>query len=175
MKTIVKEKQHKLGHDYYLLGCNHEGKKVWLESAHFDCEWYWGFGYIEVFNGSNPETSTDIQSHRRWDSGIVGQQEHYDFEKKAFVQGEYVHHLNDNKTFKETTLTDSESWKLAELMKTFYILQKTAELYHMGGAHITENPLKDVLKNIAGERWINEELMPMIFKEVYKILMPNNE
>ena len=30
----------------YLLGINKEGHKVCLEERAFDCDWYWGIGYV---------------------------------------------------------------------------------------------------------------------------------
>ena len=30
----------------YLLGTDEYGIKYWLESESWDCNWYWGFGYL---------------------------------------------------------------------------------------------------------------------------------
>lgn len=165
---MEKRKDHAFGKDIFLLGEEQDGSKVWLEEASWDCDWYWGFGYVETYTWNNhPSQSRDIQSHRHWKGAIVGNIEYReDGERKTM----YVHHINENPNFAETTLTDTESWKLAELMETFYTLQKMAEMCHMGGAHITSNPLQHHLKNEEWEKHINETLMPMIFEEVYKIL-----
>ncbi len=135
----------------YLLGKNKDNEYVYLTAPSWDCDWYWGFGYIKKTG-----------SHTHWNSDIVGKQE----------DGSYCHHLNENKDIVESVLTDSESWKLSELMESFYILRKTAEFYHMGGSHITENPLKDKLKNKSEYNKINNKLLPLIFKEIDKILSP---
>ena len=47
---MEKQKITKFGDDYYLLGINQENEKVWLEKPSWDCDWYWGFGYVEIFN-----------------------------------------------------------------------------------------------------------------------------
>ena len=64
----------------------------------------------------------------------MGKQETY--EKGAFVLGsDYIHHINEHPDFKETTLTDNESWELSDLMQSAYTLKKTAELFQLlGGA-----------------------------------------
>ena len=42
------------GEKFYLLGKRKEdNKNVWLQNANFDCSWYWGVGYIEIFNNKN--------------------------------------------------------------------------------------------------------------------------
>jgi hypothetical protein len=171
MKQIAKEVRRACGKDYYLLGRNTEGKKVWLESAHWDCDWYWGFGYIEVFNRSNPDTSTDISSHTHWKGGVIGKYEYYDHNKQTWKQSDYYHHFNDNKRlFKATTLTDKESWELAKLMGTWETLKDTAEVLGRGGSHITTNPLAELVKNTDEVTRINKIVMPEIFKAVYKLL-----
>jgi len=138
----------------YLLGIDKDGEEVYLTAPSWDCDWYWGFGYIERKG-----------SHSHWNSDIVGKQE----------DGSYCHHLNENKDIAETVLTDKESWKLSELMKSFYILRETADFYHRGGSHITDNPLKDKLKNDTEYKRINKLLLPLIFKEINKILSPKKE
>jgi len=173
-KLINKKVSKAFSKDIYLLGKNIDGEYVWLEGAKWDCNWYWGFGYIETYtNNKNPHLSRDISSHSHWDSSIIGKHDYYDSEKSCFrLSSDYVHHLNDSPKMAETTLTEAESWKLAELMKTFYTLREAAEMYHMGGAHVTANPCADILKNEAEEKRINEVLLPAIFKEVYKLLTP---
>lgn len=154
---MEKKKSFAFDKTIYLLGEDKDGIKYWLEEGSWDCDWYWGFGYIETYtNNSNPSTSRDIVSHEHFDSKI----------------------LNNNKccfdTFKEifvkTPLDDKEIWTLCELMETFYILKETSDLYYRGSSHITNNPCKDLLKNNEEYQRINEILIPNIMNEVYKIL-----
>ena len=154
---MEKKKSFAFGKTIYLLGEDKDGVKYWLEEGYWDCDWYWGFGYIETYtNNNNPSTSTDITSHEHFDSKI----------------------LNNNKccfdTFKEifvkTPLDNNEIWALCELMKTFYALKETSDLHYRGSSHITNNPCKDLLKNDEEYQRINKILIPNIMNEVYKIL-----
>lgn len=171
MNTISKTRSHAFGKDVYLLGQRKDGKYIWLESASWDCDWYWGFGYIESYtNNKHPELSRDISSHSHW-TGLIGKQEYYDTEKSCFRLGtDYIHHLNDNPDMGSTVLTDQESWELADLMQSFYTLKDTAELYHTGNSHLTSTTID--LKNQEQENYINKTLMPRIFNRVYQILTP---
>lgn len=171
--TMGKRTSHAFGKTIYLLGKDKHSELLWLEKASWDCDWYWGFGYIERYTNNNPELARDISSHSHW-SGLVGKQEYYDHDKQCFrLATDYIHHLNDNPDMTETTLTDGESWELADLMKSFYTLKDTAELYHSGNSHLTSQHSLD-LKNKEQEDYINNELLPQIFKRVYEILSPDN-
>jgi hypothetical protein len=135
-----------------------------MEAPSWDCDWYWGCGYIEEYsNNANPEMSRDIVRHSHWDNGIVNFKD---------TDNNYIHHINENKDFQSTALTDKESWALSELMQTIYQLKKQAELYHTGGSQITTNPLESVLKDKKKEDEINKDILPKLFEEVIKILEP---
>lgn len=163
MKTqIKKRKDHAFKKDVYLLGSDKEGNLYWLESATFDCGWYWGFGYVETYtNNNSPSKSKDIKSHQHIQS-LLGKQS----------SGEYIHNLYD--FFDSPAFNENEGWTLSELFRTFYILKETAELYHIGGTNTAKNPLTAVLQNEEEEKRINEVLMPAVFQEIYKILSPSN-
>lgn len=169
MDLVPRELNERRG---YFLGILEDEDKVYLEQPSFDCNWYWGFGYIEIYTPGYREQHT----HTHWNHYIVGKNEYYDTEKGCFrLPCEYTYHINDNKDFKFTVLTDKMSWTLAELMSTAYQLRKQAELVKMGGSHITTNPLKDILKDMEQYTKINGELLPLVFNEIDKILNPNHE
>lgn len=175
MKQIAKRKVTVFGDVNYLLGQDADGINYWLEAPKWDCGWYWGFGYIGTYtNNRFPERSRDINSHQHWDSFIVGEQEHYDFEKHAYVKDDYVHHLNANKNFVATVLTDNESWELADLMKRFYTMKEMAEILEHGTGHLTSNTEHKTL-NDEFRKWINEVELPALFKRVAGILEPKTE
>jgi hypothetical protein len=46
---LSKRKSHAFGKDIYLIGKDKSGTNYWLESPSWDCDWYWGFGYIETY------------------------------------------------------------------------------------------------------------------------------
>jgi len=150
------------GKKIYLLGRDQDGYNVYLEEPSWDCDWYWGFGYIETYTNKNrPELSKDVRSHRHWDTFIIGTKE----------DDRYICHLNENPYFNETVLTDDESWELAELMTSFYTLQKTAELFHRGSSNVSSK-IKISLKYKRRAKNINEKLLPKIFKRIDEILSP---
>lgn len=156
----------------YLLGADKDGILYWIEEASWNCGWYWVFGYVETYtNNAKPQISRDIQSHQHFD-GFIGKQESYNLEKRCWqLSSNYVHHLNDeHSVFAETVLTDNESWQLSELMKRFYILKETAELFGRGGAYISE--ADENLKRPEIVKEINEVILPALFEEVYSLLSP---
>ena len=158
--------------NHYLLGIK-DGKKQYLQAPSWSCGWYWSFGYIhEYTNDRRPKNSKDIACHYHWDDRIVGKQETYDCEKQCWLGGKYYHHLNQNKSFSETVLTDAESWTLAELMSACYKLKTMAEVLGKGGSNLTINPCQEVIKNKEEVKRINEVVLPELFKEIDKILTP---
>lgn len=146
--------------EIYFLGQDAEGTNHWLEAASWDCDWYWGFGYIETYtNNNNPSMSKDINSHSHFDSLPNNQNKNlYDAFKEKFVT---------------TPLSDKEIWTLCELMKSFYILKNYAEMLHLGGAHYTTNPCKEIIINNEEYDRINKKVIPTICKEVYALLSPD--
>lgn len=157
---MKKMKSHAFKKDCYLLGQDKYNDYIWLEAASWNCSWYWGFGYIEVYtNQLKPNIARDITSHSHW-SGLVGKQD----------DGKYLHHINEY--LKVSVLTDSESWRLSDLMQSFYTLKESAELLGRGGSHLSSSGNLEILKNLTMVKTINEIMLPAIFAEVYKILEP---
>ena len=154
---MTKQTRRRNGKNIYLLGKGTDGLNYWLEAPSWDCGWYWGFGYVETYtNNAQPENARDIRSHQHFDGLFLKKDLHKSF--KDF--------------FKYTPLTDGEIWKLLELMQEYYTLRKTADLFSIGGSHITESPTRAVLKNAEMAEKINKEYIPAITAEVLKILSP---
>lgn len=148
---MKKEIKKVFGHNYYLLGKRKEdGQKVWLEEGHFDCGWYYGLGYVEIFN----KNYTDIEEHTHFDC--------------LFLTNKIYDSFVDY--FQETTLNDKEIWKLLENMKALYTIRDYSDLLHLGGAHITQNDNKEIIKNDAEYKRINDVVIPTLLNEVYKIV-----
>ena len=157
IKPLVKTKSNAFGKDCYLLGRDKYDDLIWLEAATWDCGWYWGFGYIEVYTRqSDPANSKDISSHSHWD-GLLGKQD-----------DKYLHHINQ--VLKESVLTDSESWKLSDLMQSFYTLKKAAEVFKNGGSHLTTTDNPNIIKSPSMVETINKIMLPALFHEIYQIL-----
>lgn len=138
-----------LGNTYFLLGTNKDGEKVYLQKATFDCNWYWGIGYLETFN----RNYTDITSHSHFDTTISTWDEFNDY-------------------FEETVLTNSEKWQLLELMQTLYTLRKMSDTIHQKGSYISTNKVEYKLFEEYQPMYdkINNETIPALLEEVYKLL-----
>lgn len=156
--------QKEIGHKgAVLLGKNRDGIKEWLQPPSWDCGWYWGFGYLQT-----------PRSHRHF-SGLVGQQEYYDYEKGIWRKGEYVHNIYDSPELVETTFTSNEGWKLSELFKQFYLLQSMAEYTHKtpAGCRVTTSPVEqDDEKMKQWHKEINEVMIPKVTAEIMRMLTP---
>lgn len=122
------------------------GEKIYLSAPRWDCDWYWGFGYLGNKN-----------CHYHVD-GLTNHTNLFDGFKNHFGSSLIVR--------------DSQLWKLTELFKTFYTLKETAEVLGRGGSHYTSNPCENVIKNPEEVKRINEVVLPAIFEAIYKILIP---
>lgn len=148
---------NKFGHKYYLLGTDKEGIKYFLEEASWDCDWYWGGGYVETFsNNRNPVCSMDIDSYHHFNYMFLT------YNKNGFDMFKDF--------FKETPFTDNEIRKICELMKSFYVAREYSDMIYRGGAHYTSNPAKETIMNKDEYNRINEVVIPTIMTELYKIL-----
>lgn len=157
MNKIAREKSHAFGKDVYLLGRYKTGEFLWLESPSWDCEWYWGFGYVETYtHNSRPDLSRDITSHSHFSSLCNISDKN---------TGEYIHHINENPDFESTVLDNSDSWKLASLMNDFYNFRKVAEALHRS---------KDKTEQ-EFEKWLNEVKIPEIMDGAIKLLTPTEK
>lgn len=121
---LNKQLKNKFGKTFYLIGIRTEdNQKVWLEDFSWDCDWYWGGGYLEVFN----KTYTDINEHYHINS-LIKDCNLFDGIKKHF---------------KEIVLTDEELWEFCDYIKSFYTLKEMAELVHQGGSNYTSEKILD--------------------------------
>ena len=127
----------------YLLGKDAEGTKYWLAAPSWDCNWYWGFGYVETYTNNNyPNRSRDINSHQHFDSLFLNDSKVNAFDAfKAF--------------FKETTLDQKEIHLLIDYMSSFYKLKDVAKTLGVGYSNMTETAKE-----------INEKILPAIFKRI---------
>jgi len=144
----------------YLIGTNNDGENVWLEAPSWDCDWYWGFGYLETYtNNDNPARSRDIASHSHFSQFFKARENGYDAFKHYF---------------KDTVLSDSELWQLLDLMKTFYTLKEMAEIMYRGHSNYTERVSVNI-KDMDAYNHINKDLIPQITKAILALLTPKNK
>ena len=125
------------------LGTTVDNARVWLSSPSWDCNWYWGWGYIGNKN---------LHYHL---SSLFKDTNMHDGIKSHF------------KTFAITS--DEDLWTFCELVRTFYYLRETSDVLTRGGSHYTNNPCQELIKDTDYASHINTVLMPAIFAETYKL------
>lgn len=137
----------------------HEGEKIYLSAPSWDCGWYWGFGYLG--NKNCHYHVNGLTKHEEYKNG------HFEYEFTNLFDGFKKH-------FGESLVIDNDKdlWSLCELFATFYSLKEAAEVLGRGGANYTSNPCKSIIQNKEEVKRINEVVLPAIFDEIYKILLP---
>lgn len=98
-----------------LLGTLKDGEKCYLTKHSWDCDWYWGFGYVGNRNS------------------------HYHF--STFLQeGKYGHEV-----FSECNFTDNDWWVIRDMFVQAYALKKCAEVYRHGGHQTSKAGVTDTI------------------------------
>ncbi len=139
----AKKTLHVFGKDIYLLGRDNDGINYWLEAPSWDCDWYWGFGYVEPYtNNSNPSKARDISSHQHID-GLFKSEGTIKMWKTALAWHTY---------------TKEEAEELSNLFTEFYRLKKAGEQAHQ--------------KDKTAYNQINHVEIPAIAASIIKILTP---
>lgn len=125
------------------LGRNQHNQTIYLSPPSWNCNWYWGFGYL-----GNSATHYHLSS-------LATDCNLFDGIKREFP--------NFNK------LDDATLWTFCELVQTAYTLKQTAEVLGRGGSNYTANPLKDLIRDPDYVAKINRALLPSIFAEIYSL------
>lgn len=160
--------------DYYFIGKDNNGKRVWLEKPSWDCGWYWGFGYLQTMCGNRePSAARDIDCHTHWDSCVAESHKNaHDWFIETFGEPTTDIWGNPRKGNKGTRMcrfTDKQVWRICELMATAYTLRETAEVLGRGKSNYGENPCVKIIKNTREAKRINSKVLPAIFAEIGKI------
>lgn len=121
-----------------------DNKNIYLSAPSWDCEWYWGFGYLG---------NKDCHYHL---SSMYSETNMYDALKK---------HFGDSLTINEDKL-----WTFCELVRTAYCLKEAAEVIGRGGSHYANNPCADIIKNESETKRINQVVLPAIFDTINSLL-----
>ena len=157
---MKKQQDHAFRKDVYLLGKDAEGVKYWLEAPSWDCDWYWGFGYVETYQQNwAPSKARDISSHQHADGTYKPEGANFS-DSNLFTSGYLV----------ETTFTDKEGWTLRELMTIFYQLRSEADFYHRGKSHVAASPLD--FGDQKRSDHINQVMIPQVTEAIIAILTP---
>lgn len=125
-----------------------DGLNEYLARPSWDCDWYWGFGYLQ---------NEDIHHHVN------------NIDNNKNIYDALISYYGDTLNPKLTANDNKNLWVFCELMATFYTLKKTAEVLGRGGSHYTNNQIKDLIINNNEVKRINEIIMPALFDEIYKL------
>ena len=106
----------------------YEGELVYLSKHSWDCDWYWGFGYVV---------------NRNWR-----------FHFNTFLQDSKY----GSEVFKEANFTDKDWWYIRDLFIQAYALKKVAEVYRYGGHQSHKEGLTDILRSEDKARQANADL-----------------
>ena len=120
--------------DKLYLGISHDDDHILLDKHTWDCDWYWGFGYI----GNN-------QLHMHISAFI-------DHPKEYIPDW-----TNVDYQFSDTWLTQEQWWILRDLFIQAYALGKAAEVYAIGG-HQTEQATPHRIISETMVSYINADL-----------------
>ncbi|MDJ0507333.1 MAG: hypothetical protein PX635_19195 [Nostocales cyanobacterium LE14-WE12] len=115
-----------------------DGRMVYIAAPTWDCNWYWSFGYLKATGEHYHLRNCNIN----WKDGL---------------ERDYI--LN-------VKLRGDNLWKFYELAKTAYGLRDAAEILGKGGSNLTENSLREAIKNKAEVDRINQIVLPQIFDAI---------
>jgi hypothetical protein len=113
------------------------GEKLFITQHSWDCDWYWGFGYIG---------NKDLHTH--FDSTFLGGAEAYDVEK----------------VFETPVLTSKEWWLVRDLFVQAYALKGAAEVYRHGGYQTSMKGVTDIIKDDEMCTRLNADLQAVLDK-----------
>jgi hypothetical protein len=130
-------------------GTNKDNEKIYLSAPSWDCDWYWGFGYLGNKDCHYHLSGYQNKNQERRNKNM------YDCLTEDYALNEKI---KDN------------LWEFCELVKTAYTLKKTAEVLGRGGSHYTTNPCKDIIINKDEAKRINEIVLPTIFNAIHKLI-----
>lgn len=127
-----------------------DGRGVALRVPSFDCDWYWGFGYLG---------NRDCHFHLNWLESMDDKLNNKNlFDQLKGLFGDSL------------TIPDKNLWQFCEIVKTIYSLKDAAEVFGRGGSHYTTNPDAEAIKDTDIVEKINVHLIPMQIRTLWKLL-----
>jgi hypothetical protein len=103
---------------------------IYLSKHSWDCEWYWGLGYLG--NANTHFHFSDYLKGTEWDVASI------------FTGG--------------TVLTQSQWWVICDMFKQAYSLRATAEVYRLGGHICGANDITTLLRDSNKSAMLNADL-----------------
>ena len=158
-----------LGHD--------ESDRYFLEDFTWDCGWYWGGGYLEVYRGYKTKSTGPDNQHRmhtHFDSHLstLGDGDWFKVDGGKFIRSEDTR-CNWFDGFKKhipyTVLTDDEIWRLCDLMIQFYAYRRASECFQYGGHYSSKGRTRREIRKPM-ERECNKQIEKVIIPLVRELL-----
>lgn len=106
-----------------------DGERIYINKHSWDCNWYWGFGYLD-----------NARTHFHFDSLLKGSPK---LASDLFISPRY---------------TDKNWWIIRDLFIQAYALKKAAEVYRHGGHQTTKQGLTDIIMSQDKADSINKDL-----------------
>lgn len=126
----------------------YNGEDVFLSRPMWNCNWYWGFGYV---------ANRYLHTHLYMMSNVDG--------RNVNLWDGITHHIKAGKI--EAMHLQGKLCTFCEVVQTIYLLKAAAEVLGRGGSHYTTNPCADLIKNPDEVKRINEVLIPKLIDEMY--------
>lgn len=174
---IAYNKKFKILLGYTKKAQNGRREPIYLEGFSWECEWYWGGGYIgnknmhAHFDGAFLETP-DIRGHVLGNF-ITPWTKLPDYIKKenCVVVSNGCSVWEDITTFLDDAPEHIASnwWRIKDLYKQFYALRAAAEVFHLGG-HCTPASRNPAEINKDMEKAVNLHIATVIIPEICKVL-----
>ena len=136
---------------YALIGKMENGDKVYLQKAEYQCDWYYGFGYIAIYQPNKQEQHT----HTHWNSFFTGSSHVTPDDIKNKLE---TVHIDENKL-----------WEICDLMQTFYTLKEASGVYEREGSSHLTGETRGLLENNGTKRKLDLDTAKII-QEVQKIV-----
>jgi hypothetical protein len=130
------------GKDKVFFGVDKFGDRINLTRPSYDCKWYWSFGYLG---------NKDCHYH------LSGYQNGRNINMYDALVSDYV--LADHIV--------ANLWSFCEQALAIYTLKDAAEVLYRGGANMTTNPLRDIIKAHNGDDMLNQKLLPILLQKFW--------
>ena len=144
-------------------GINKETEEIInLSAPSWDCDWYWGFGYL-----GNRDLHYHLSGYQSKDHFFTLKDDSY---KSITEQRNKNMYDCLNEDYNLNPKIKDNLWSFCELVATAHILTETAEILGRGGSHYTKNICAGVIMNKDEVKRINEIVLPAIFDAIYKII-----
>lgn len=135
-----------------------DNKNIWLSKPEWNCDWYWGFGYLENQH-EHYHLDGYEQPPNEW--GVKRNINMHDALKEDYVLAPKIH---------------KNLWLFCELSLTIYSFRTIAEVYCRGGSnYTTSKDIKPIVQNLSEWKRINTVILPQLFDKLYTIISPETK